>query len=345
MKRFIIACAAVGVLLAVASCTGSSTTSGHSADRPGTYLANDKSRIAFIQWRTVTRGHVEGTLTADNIGGAPPAASLSENSVPFSGTVSGNSVNLTFASGLFLQSHAQGTLTGNSLTLAIPHADGTIHRTTFAQSSRSRYNRAVAALRTSAQHENQLAAQGDSNPSANIRAVQHNTQTNLAALYQAASLAPQAKLTKDVDRFAGDAATARSRLANEKQAALGDNRYCAATSAAVGVAHGVSGTALSAVGDSQALNADLTAIRIDIRNAHANQRRLSRAGQPGHNSAPAMIATAETSMSQAIASANSYIDQINATNGQARAVANRMATGKCSGPGQAAVTAPVAHIR
>jgi hypothetical protein len=345
MKRLIIACAAIGVLLAVASCTGSSTTSVHSADSPGTYLANDKSEIAFIQWRTVSRGHVEGTLTADNIGGAAPAASLSENSVPFTGTISGNSVDLTFASGLFLQNHAQGSLTGNSLTLAIPHADGTIHRTTFTEASRSRYNRAVAAMRTSAQHENAMAGGAGSNPSANIRAVQHNTQTNLAALYQASSLAPRTKLTNDVDRFAGDAATARSRLADEKQAALGDNRYCAATSTAVGVSHGVSGAALSAVGDSQALNADIAAIRIDIRNAYANQRRLSRAGQPGPNSAPALISTAETSMSQAIASANSYIDQINATNAQARTVANRMATGKCSGPGQAALTAPVAHIR
>jgi hypothetical protein len=344
MKRFIIACTVVGMLLAVASCTGS-TGSAHSADSPGTYLANNKSEIAFIQWRTVTHGHVKGTLTADNIGGAAPSAALSENSVPFTGTVRGNSVNLTFAYGLFLRSHAQGTLTGNSLTLAMPHADGTIHRTTFTQSSPSRYNRAVAALRTNAQHENAMAAGAGSNSSANIRAVQHNTQTNLAALYQASSLAPRAKLTNDVDRFAGDAATAQSRLADEKQAALGDNRYCAATSTAVGVSHGVSGTALSAVGDSQALNADIAAIRIDIRNAYANQRRLSRAGQPGTNSAPALISTAETSMSQAIASANSYIDQINATNAQARAVANRMATGKCSGPGQAALTAPVAHIR
>jgi hypothetical protein len=344
MKRLIIACIAVGMILAVASCTGSAS-SAHSASSPGNYLANNGSEIAFIQWRTVSRGHVEGTLTASNIGGAAPAASLSENSVPFTGTVRGNSVNLTFASGLFLQSHAQGSLTGNSLTLAIPHADGTIHRTTFTQSSRSRYNDAVAALRTNVQHENAMAAGAGGNPSASVRAVQHNTQSNLAALYQASSLAPRAKLTNDVDRFAGDAATARSRLADEKQAALGDNRYCAATSTAVGVSHGVSGTALSAVGDSQALNADIAAIRIDIRNAYVNQRRLSRAGQPGPNSAPALISSAETSMSRAIASANSYIDQINATNVQARAVANRMATGKCSGPGQAALTAPVAHIR
>jgi hypothetical protein len=344
MKRFIVACTAAAMLLGVASCTGSATSSD-SAAGPATYLANNKSEIAFIHWRTTTRGNVQGTLTANNIGGAAPAASLSVNSVPFTGTVHGTSVNLTFAHGLFLQSHAYGRLTGSSMTLAVPHADGSIHATTFTQSSRSSYNRAVAALRRSAQQENQLAARADSHPSASSRAELHNTQMNLAALYQASSLAPQAKLTNDVDRFARDSATARYRLATEKQAASGDNRYCTATSTAVGVSHGVNGAALSAVGDSQALNADITAIRMDIRTADANQRRLTRAGLPGSTSAPALIATANTSMAHAIANANSYIDQINAINIQARDLANRMATGKCSGPGQTALTPSVAHIK
>jgi hypothetical protein len=231
------------------------------------------------------------------------------------------------------------------MTLAIPHADGTVHRTTFTQSSRSGYDRAVGALRRRAQQQNALASQADGQSSTNSRALQHNAQANLAALYQASSLAPQAKLTKDVGRFARDSATARSRLAAEKQAATGDNKYCAASSTAVGIFHGVNGTALSAVGDSQALNADISAIRIDIRNANANQSRLHRAGQSGPTSAPAMIATAESSMIRAVASANSYIDQINATNNQARAFANHMATGKCAAAGQIALTPPVAHIR
>jgi hypothetical protein len=341
MKRLIVACLAAAMLLALVSCTGSA----HPASGSASYLANSGSETAFIQWRTVSRGHVRGTLTADDIGGAAPAASLTENSVPFTGTIDGPSVHLTFAYGLFLQSHAHGTLTGSGLTLAVPHADGTIHTTTFTPSSRSSYNRAVAALRRSAQRENLLAARADSHPSASVRAEQHNTQMDLASLYQASSLAPQAKLTNDVDRFARDSATAQSRLATEKQAASGDNRYCSASSTAVGISHGVNGAALSALGDSQALTADITAIRMDIRTADADQRRLSRAGQPGTTSAPALIASARASMAQAIASANSYIDQINATNNQARAVANHMATGKCSGAGQTAFAPPVAHIK
>lgn len=344
MKHFIVACTTIAMLLTLTSCTGSAS-SAHSADGPATYLANNKSELTFIQWRITTGGHIRGTLTADSIAGAAPAASLAVDSVPFTGTVHGTSVNLTFAHGLFLHGRAYGRLSGSSLTLAVPHADGAIHTTKFTRSSRSSYNRAVAALRRSAQHENVVAAGASSNRSANSRAVQHNTQTDLTSLYEAANLAPQAKLTNDVDHFARDAATARSRLATEKQAASGDNRYCTAASTTVGISSGVNGAALSALGDREALSAQITAIRLDIRTADADQRRLSKAGVSGPTSGPALIATARSRMAHAIASANSYIDQINAATNQARVVANRMSTGKCSSAGQAAWKPPVAHVK
>jgi hypothetical protein len=343
MKRFLLPCTMTAMLFAAASCTGSAKSADSAG--PASYMANNKSEIAFIQWRTMNGGHVQGTLTADNIGGAPPAASLSVNSVPFTGIVHGTSVNLTFAHGLFLQSQAHGRVTGSSLTLAVPHADGTVHVTTFTQSSRSDYNRAVAALRSSAQHQNLLAGGAGSHPSANSRALQHNAQKDFAALYQNASLAPQAKLTQDVNHFASDAATARSRLAKEKLDASGDNHYCAAASTAVGDARGVNGALLAAVGDSESLTADINAIRMGIRTTGTDMRRLSRAGLPDPTSAPELIANAKASMAQAVASANSYIDQLNATNNQARVTANRMATGKCSSPGQTPLTPPVGHIK
>jgi hypothetical protein len=344
MKRFLVPCMTAALLLAVVSCSGSAS-SHHPPDGPAAFLANDKSEVAFIQWRSTADGHVQGTLAADNIGGAAPSASVSTNSVPFTGTVHGTSVSLTFAHGLFLHSHASGKLEGSSLTLAVPSADGTVHQATFTQASQSRYNKAVAGLHDSAQQENQQAAQSDSNPSANSRAVQHNAQTDLTSLYQASSLAPQAKLTHDVDSFARDTATARSRLATEKQDASGDNRYCAATLTVAGDARGVNGTLLSVVGASESLTADIDAIQMDIRTTDADLRRLSRAGVSAPTAAPALIANAKASMTQATANANSYIDQSNAINNQARALANRMATGKCSGPGQAPLTAPVAHIK
>ena len=344
MKPFLVLCATAAMLLAVVSCAGSAS-SARPADGPATYLANGKSEIVFIQWRITTSGNVRGTLTDDNVGGAAPAASLSADSVPFTGTVHGTSVNLIFAHGLFLQSHAHGTLTGSSLTLAVPHADGAVNRTTFTRSGKSSYNRAVAGLHRSAQQENLMAERGDSHPSANSRAEQHNTQMDLAGLYRASSLAPQAKLTDDVDHFARDTAAARSRLAAEKQDASGDNHYCAAALTVAGDSRGVNGAALAAVGDSESLTADMTVIRTDIRAADADLGRLSRAGLPGPTSAPALIASAKASMAQAIASANSYIDQINVIGNQARVIANRMATGKCSGPGQTALMPPAPHIR
>jgi hypothetical protein len=344
MKRFLLPCTMAAMLLAMVSCTGSAKT----ADSPGgaaTYMANSKSEVAFIQWRITKGGHVQGTLTADNIGGAAPAASLSVNSVPFTGVVHGTSVNLTFAHGLFLQTQAHGRLIGNSLTLAVPHANGAVHVATFTQSTRSSYNRAVAALRSSAQHENLLAGGAGSHPSANGRALQHNTQKDFAALYQDSSLAPQAKLTQDVNHFADDTATARSRLAKEKQDASGDNHYCAASSTAVGDSRGVNGALLAAVGDSESLTADINAIRMGTRTTGTDMRRLSRAGLPEPTSASELIANAKASMAQAVASANSYIDQLNAINNQARVTANRMATGKCSGAGQSPFAPPVGHIK
>jgi hypothetical protein len=343
MKRFILTCTTAAMLFALVSCTGSASSGP--ADAPGTYLASNGSEITFIQWRHMGGGHVQGTLTAANVGGAAPTASLSVISVPFTGTVHGTSVNLTFAHDLFLQSSAAGRIAGNSLTLAVPLADGQITRTTFTQSSPSSYNKAVAALRTSAQHENLQAGQAESHASANGRAVQHNTQMDLASLYQAASLAPQSKLTHDVNRFAGDAATARSRLAVEKQAASLDNHYCTATATVAGDSQGVSGAVLAAHGNTEALTADLAAISMDIRAADADMRRLSRARLPRPTAAPALIASAKASMAQAIASANANIDQINATDYQAHVLANHMATGKCSGPGQTALPPPVAHIK
>lgn len=194
MKHFLVPCAGAAMLLAVVGCTGSAN-SARPTGAAGTYLANNKSEVAFVHWRATTHGQLRGTLTADNIGGAAPAASLSENSVPFTGTLHGTSVNLTFAHELFLRSHASGRVTGSTMTLAVPYADGVIRSTTFTPSSRSKYDHAVAALRRSAQYENLLAARPGSHPSANSRAVQHNAQKDLAALYQASSLAPQGKLT------------------------------------------------------------------------------------------------------------------------------------------------------
>ena len=343
MKRFVLPCTAAAMLVAVAGCSGSAG----SASSPGhvSYLANGKSEVAFIRWRTVRAGQVRGTLTTDTIGGAPPSASVLVTSVPFTGTVHGASVSLAFAHVLFLHGDAEGRLTGSGLTLAVPDADGTSQQTTFTQASHSGYTRAVAALSSTAQHENLLAARAGSEPSANSRTQQRNTQLDLASLYQASSLAPHGKLAADVESFARDAATARSRLATEKQDASGDNHYCAATAMVVGDSRGVSGAVLAVTGASESLTADLTAITMDIRAADAGLRRLSRAGLPAPASAPALIATADASMAQAIASANSYIDQVNATDNQARVLADHMATGKCSGPGQAPLTAPVPHVK
>ena len=73
MKRLIVAFATAAMLFSGAGCTESATPA-HSADGPAAYLESNKSELAYIQWRITPGGHVQGTLTADNIGGAAPAA-------------------------------------------------------------------------------------------------------------------------------------------------------------------------------------------------------------------------------------------------------------------------------
>jgi hypothetical protein len=62
-------------------------------------------------------------------------------------------------------------------------------------------------------------------------------------------------------------------------------------------------------------------------------------------SAYGVIASARVSLAQAIAKANSYIDQANAIDAQAHTIANRMTTRKCSSARSGAVARPVPHIK
>jgi hypothetical protein len=63
------------------------------------------------------------------------------------------------------------------------------------------------------------------------------------------------------------------------------------------------------------------------------------------SSASGVIASATANLKQAIAKANFYIDQANATDAKARAIANKMAMGRCSGAQNGTLLHPIPHIR
>jgi hypothetical protein len=345
MKRLIIAGTAAATLLAVASCAGSRSSAGPGGSGkpgdPASYLAVSDSNVAFIQWRATSRDRLHGTITEGNVGASAPAETLSVSSVPFTGTMSHSSVTLTFAGLYFLQTQAQGRLSGSTLTAGVPQSDGTIKQATFAQSDEASYNRAIAKLRNRVRQANQLAAQQQS---ANGQAAQ-GAQSALGALYRDSSLASGGRLAGGLARFDHSIQTVQSDLATEKQDASGSNGYCVAAYRASGDAQTVDGGLLAMQGDVQGMMADIAIIQADIAAASAHLRHLRKAGMAAPSSADGVIADAKVSLAQAIAKANSYIDQMNAIDAQAHSIADNMATRKCSSARSGATAHPIAHIK
>jgi hypothetical protein len=345
MKRLIIAGTAAATLLAAAGCASSRSSGGSGGSgRPGdpaSYLAVSDSKVAFIQWRATSKGRMQGTITEGNVGASAPAETLSVSSVPFTGTRSGSSVTLTFAGLYFLQTQAQGRLSGSTLTVQVPQSDGTTKQAKFSQSDEGSYNRAIAKLRNRVRQANEVAAQQQP---ATGQAAQ-GAQSALGALYKDSSLQAGGRLTGGLARFDHTIHIAQSDLATEKQDSSGSDRYCVAADRAAGDAQTVDGGLLAMQGDAAAMMADVAIIQADIAAASAHLRHLSKAGMAAPSSAYDVIANAKVSLAQAIAKANSYIDQMNAIDIQAHSIADDMATRACSGAKSGAIARPLPHIK
>jgi len=343
MKHLIIAGSVAAILLATSGCSGSTASAS-----PTSFLAENNSRVVFIHW-TKSGDRLHGTITEDTVGGSGSAQTLSVNSAPFTGTMSGNSVNLTFGSLYFLHTGAHGTLGGSVLTMAVPQSDGTAQQTNLSQSGKAAYDRAAARLNSNITHANLLAAsqQASRGPQSPRGQAEHSAQIALTTLYRDASLAAGSRLADSMARFEYHIHAAGSHLAAEKsKAALGDNKHCSTAYAVTGDALAVNGASLAVQGDITAMTAAITTVRYDIATAEARLRHLTRAGVSAPSQASRVIATANTDMKQAIFGANSYISQINAIDTRAKSVADNMASGKCSDARSGSlVVRPIAPLR
>jgi hypothetical protein len=287
--------------------------------------------------------HVHGIVTAASVSGSAPGERLSVNRTPFTGTVRGNSVTLTFPAMIFLHASAHGTLGGGTLKLRLAQPDGTLKQATFSESDAARYHRAVAALRDTISRANaRVAGQLAGHPRRQVSA--HAEQLALSALGRDSSLAPGGVLPRILTRFAGDAQTARSDLETEKQDAAGSNSYCKAAFTVGGDAQKVAGDLKTVQGDTEAMAPAITNIRAEMASARVSMRQLTRAGLPPPSSASAVISDAQGATRRVIAMANSYVDQVNAIGATARSVASNIATGRCSSARSGSWTPPVSHV-
>jgi hypothetical protein len=346
MKHLIIAGTAAATLLAAASCSGSGETGGSGrSGGPASYLTVSNSKVAFIQWRATSKGSLHGTITEGNVGGSTPAETLSVSSAPFAGTMRGSSVTLTFAVSYFLHTRAQGTLSGSTLTLQVPQSDGTTRQAKLSQSDEASYNRAIAALRSTIRHANLVAAQQQAGQQPADAQAEQVTQSALSELYKDSSLAFGGVLARGLTHFADHIQAARSDLATEKRDTSGNNSYCGAAFKVVGKYQSIDGGVQAVEGDVKSMMGDISIVQNDIATANAHLRKLSKAGLPAPSSASRVIADAKASLRQAIAKANSYIDQINAIDTRAHSIADNMATGKCSGNRSGSPVRPIPHIK
>lgn len=341
MKHLIIAGAAAAVLLAATGCGGSDVSHG-----PASYVAVSGSKVAFIQWRATSRGHLRGVITESGVGGSGSAQSLSVSSAPFTGTMTGNSVRLTFAVLYFLQAQAHGRINGSSLTMAVPQSDGTVRRVRFSQASKAEYNHAIAALRARTRQAARLAARQQASQGgqpAHAQAEQ-SAQKTLNVLYAESSISSGGRLAGDLTRLAAGVQAARSHLATEMADASGANKYCEAALTVTGDAQAVDGALLKANGAALSLVADILVVRHDAATATAYLRHLSRSGLEVPILAPNVISGAGASLNQVIVTANSYIHQINAIDARAHALADQMATRKCSGARSGSSAHPIPPV-
>lgn len=341
MKHPIIAGTVAILLLAATGCSGSDVPHG-----PAGYLAVSASKVAFIQWRPASGGHLQGTITQSGVGGSGSAQTLSVSSAPFTGIKTGNSVSLTFPALYFLRAHAHGRISGSTLTMVVPQPDGTVEPARFGQASKADYDRAIAALRTRIRRAALASARQQASQRGQPARAQaeQNAQKTLNVLYKESSIAAGDRLANGLGRLANDIQTARSHLATEMADASGGNKYCSASLTVTGDAQAVDGALQNAEGAVSALMPDITAVRRDAATATAYLRHLSRSGLGTPDLAPDVISNASASVKQVTATANSYILEVNAIDARAHAFADKMATRACSGARSGSSAHPIPPI-
>jgi len=335
------------VLIAVGGITlgviGAKAAAGNSG--PPTYLATGSSQVALIQWSG--SGTISGTLTDESTSGTPPSATINSQRFPFTGMINGSSVSLQFSE-LFATSTIFGNLNGGTLTLNFPQNNGTIEPSTFVSSDLGAFNADVAALQRRINHANAAAqiAQEQQQQQAQNAQDQQTAQNDIATLQQ-----DTGNFSGDLSALAGDVKQTNKDLAAERQdAARGPNAdgggcYNLEGNVDYDVQSNVDYDIQSNLDyDLNNLTSDIHTVHQDMAAAQADLQTIASYGGTPPPGASSAIAAAHAAIRQAKATANGYIDQANADDAAAYAVANGIATGSCSGQGPGSPPAPVPHI-
>jgi hypothetical protein len=344
MKMGVLAAISAAFLPVLAACGGS--------PGPAYYVyagGSGQSRaVVLVEWSAPEGNQIQGVITYNGINLAnAPQESLSVSSVPFTGTINGNSVTVA-TSGLFAGTTINGTLGRGTLTITLPpdSSTGAIQSATLIAASVSGYNSDVASLRAAISHANVLAAQRQARQQQQQQDAQdlNTAQGDLSALRQDAG--PGGNLPGDLQTLSGDVETIAGDVTTVQQdLAQPGNSDCFNQQSASDDAIGAGDDTAGLGDDVTGLLDDVDTIRQDIATVRSDLATLNSDRVPPPAGSSRAISAAQSAIALAKASADGYITKGNTQDQQAFAIANAAATGPCAGdgPGRPSNLVPLLH--
>jgi hypothetical protein len=346
-------------IILFAGCGGETAPSGSSqpigssqpasASQPTGWLTTSSTAAAFIQWTEDSTGHLTGQYTG---AGITSPGTLDHFSDAFTGLENGSSISLTF-SALGFSDTLNGTIQGNTLTLAASDQNGTLETGVFHPASVDDYNNAVSALQQ--QVNQQQAAQATASAQANLNQAVANASSTLSSDLgslndDVSTLQQDTSFNSDMQSYSNDWSTMQHDYQQEQadyKQGCGDNGVNANQVAADANQVSADENQLSADDNGFAatlnsVNSDISTVQRDIQSVQTDWQNLQAAVEADNtpnpvapqfsandvtnaiDTAQSQLASSENIIKQAQAQAKQYDQEAASLNQTAQKLANGM---------------------
>lgn len=332
--------AMLAAIVFLAGCGGSSSSG------PATFVSRTASEVATISWTDDGSGHLTGSLQTATPNSAGTGELLTSVSVPFTGTLHADQISVVVGGQLGATATWTGALSGDTVTLTIPQADGTLAPAIFSRGTVADYNAAVSKFQEQVTQSRSAAAAAAA--SAARDAASAEAAAALAAVGDRASAAVDAleagiaappsfdAFTADMTTLKQDLATTLTHAATATAEGRSSDTACGDASTAQGDASTVEGDQSTIEGDAadvQGVVDEVGRLAQDVRTAlslatAAYQAQGVSMGSHGTRSQDA-LSRAETAKSSWSATAAGYVSTARQLAGQATAAANAAARAVC----------------
>lgn len=307
----------------------SSIASGNgSSSGPASFLSRASNAAIFVQWtrsgNQLTGELLQALLQSDSSG----KQSISDQSVAFTGTMSGSSLTLSLNEGLGSVINLTGTLQGGELNLNYPGRNGGLTTLQMQPAAASDYNAAVANLQGEARQAN---SQAQAAQAARLRAqqVQGDSQAVIDDLSNLQSVVSAASGTSSLDSDLAQVQKDLGQTLSDEQKVLGEvghtdsGTLCGDAATVSGDASSVQGDYSTIQGDQSSVDGDQSSISaaIDQLKQDAATLDADRANDPGDVPADA---PSDAQVATAIEAARAKIASENAATGGALSQAQGM---------------------